>query len=360
MITILWLIIVTTHSQAQTTCPGNLVSNDDFSAGLTNWSQYGTVPTAIVLNASSGCLNNFLALQATNNSNVGVSQNISFIRDTCYQLCYCVEFPGGNFNSKLTIAAIMPGVTVAQLLTGTYTPGQAQVIDVISSSTGIAAYNRCPMTFTATGNFTDLVIVNETIGLYGSDVRIDNICLTTHPCSGGCGNEKANFIYTFGVGNNVVFTDISSSSPGSTISWAWNFGDPPSGANNTSNLQNPAHIFSAPGTYTVCLNFVSITTMGIVCSDNICINVVIPLTTGIKEESEINFFLSPIPAIDYLMISGDFQSGEFELFNTSGKSLFSTSLVSTKVLLPELPNGIYFAAIQTKKGKSIHKILIFR
>lgn len=34
-------------------------------------------------------------------------------------------------------------------------------------------------------------------------------------------------------------------------SFSWNFGDPASGASNTSTLQNPTHTFSAPGTYTV-------------------------------------------------------------------------------------------------------------
>ncbi len=33
--------------------------------------------------------------------------------------------------------------------------------------------------------------------------------------------------------------------------FSWNFGDPGSGASNTSTLQNPTHTFSAPGTYTV-------------------------------------------------------------------------------------------------------------
>ena len=33
--------------------------------------------------------------------------------------------------------------------------------------------------------------------------------------------------------------------------WSWNFGDPASGASNTSTLQNPTHIFSAPGIYTI-------------------------------------------------------------------------------------------------------------
>jgi PKD repeat protein len=33
--------------------------------------------------------------------------------------------------------------------------------------------------------------------------------------------------------------------------FSWNFGDPASGASNTSALQNPTHVFSAPGTYTI-------------------------------------------------------------------------------------------------------------
>ena len=36
-------------------------------------------------------------------------------------------------------------------------------------------------------------------------------------------------------------------------SYAWNFGDPGSGGNNTSAVANPVHVFTAPGTYTVTL-----------------------------------------------------------------------------------------------------------
>jgi len=47
-------------------------------------------------------------------------------------------------------------------------------------------------------------------------------------------------------------------------SWLWDFGDPASGINNTSNLQNPSHSFSAPGTYTVKL----VVNPGHPCSDS--------------------------------------------------------------------------------------------
>ncbi len=42
--------------------------------------------------------------------------------------------------------------------------------------------------------------------------------------------------------------------------WAWNFGDPASGANNTSNIPSPTHVFSAPGTYIVSLTVTNIST----------------------------------------------------------------------------------------------------
>ncbi|HKD17706.1 MAG TPA: PKD domain-containing protein, partial [Thermoanaerobaculia bacterium] len=51
-------------------------------------------------------------------------------------------------------------------------------------------------------------------------------------------------------GQSVQFTDTSNPTP---ASWAWNFGDPSSGANNTSTLQNPTHIFAVAGTYSVTL-----------------------------------------------------------------------------------------------------------
>jgi len=48
--------------------------------------------------------------------------------------------------------------------------------------------------------------------------------------------------------NTVQFTSASSPCPNA---FAWNFGDPTSGANNTSTASNPTHTFSAGGTYTV-------------------------------------------------------------------------------------------------------------
>lgn len=61
------------------------------------------------------------------------------------------------------------------------------------------------------------------------------------------------------------FLDTSKIATGTIIAWAWNFGDPGSGANNTSNLQNPQHSYSAVGNYNVEL----IVTSALGCKDTI-------------------------------------------------------------------------------------------
>ncbi|MDP4281791.1 MAG: PKD domain-containing protein [Bacteroidota bacterium] len=54
----------------------------------------------------------------------------------------------------------------------------------------------------------------------------------------------------------VPFNSSASTTPagtGNIIHWDWNFGDPASGSSDSSNLPNPSHVFSSPGTYTVSL-----------------------------------------------------------------------------------------------------------
>jgi gliding motility-associated-like protein len=59
------------------------------------------------------------------------------------------------------------------------------------------------------------------------------------------------------VGSTTQFTDQSTISGGNIQTWNWNFGDPNSGPNNISTLQNPSHLFSSSGTFTVILTVTS-------------------------------------------------------------------------------------------------------
>ena len=73
--------------------------------------------------------------------------------------------------------------------------------------------------------------------------------------------------------DSTLFTDMSISQSSVITSWLWNFGDPASGAMNSSTLQNTGHVFSALGTYNVQL----ITTDIMGCSDTIVKTLVVDL-----------------------------------------------------------------------------------
>ena len=65
----------------------------------------------------------------------------------------------------------------------------------------------------------------------------------------------ANFIHTPACLPNglVTFTNTTNIANASPLVYAWNFGDPSSGTNNTSILTNPTHYFSTAGPFTVSL-----------------------------------------------------------------------------------------------------------
>lgn len=68
-----------------------------------------------------------------------------------------------------------------------------------------------------------------------------------------------NFNSTTACFNTVTaFTDMSSTSNDSIISWSWNFGEPSSGMSNFSSLQNPVHTFGSAGTFSVTLTVTTI------------------------------------------------------------------------------------------------------
>jgi hypothetical protein len=348
-------------------CPGNVVTtNPAFASGLTGWSQYGNTATATTLTATNGCLNNFLALQATNNSDVGVSQPVIIKQDSCYDLCYCVEFPfvGALFNTKLVIAVTNGSVTSTQLLSGAFTASQAQIIDVINGNNGFTPITQCPPTFTATGNFTTLVIVNQTIGNLGTDVRVDNVCLLTRACPNSCAGSGLvpSFTYTQGPGLQINFNNTSTVNFGYTMSFSWDFGDPGSGPLNTSTLTNPIHLYPAPAIYFVCLYVTVIDPNGVACPpDTFCIDVIVQ-PTGVAEiplESLIK--IMPNPANDLVTINSLTPVTGIQLYNSVGQMVHAEKLQGTTFAIPtHLPVGVYSLVLNTAKGQAYKKLVISR
>ncbi len=72
---------------------------------------------------------------------------------------------------------------------------------------------------------------------------------SSSPISIGSGPITADFTNTTVCLNNA--TAFTGASLGNPNSWLWNFGEPASGANNTSTLQNPTHTYATAGKFAV-------------------------------------------------------------------------------------------------------------
>lgn len=136
-----------------------------------------------------------------------------------------------------------------------YIPGSIQwVFD--DPASGIDNFSNLPNpshTYSQAGFYRVLMLarfpgaVNPADTVLCGDYRVDTVYLAA--------NFSAD---TACAGLPVAFTDLSTFLPFTSISvWEWEFGDPASGAANSSNLPNPSHTFSSPGLYTVTLKITS-------------------------------------------------------------------------------------------------------
>jgi hypothetical protein len=164
----------------------------------------------------------------------------------------------------------------------------------------------------------------------------DTIGFDNHPLAG--------FRYDRLTGLYVDFTSVSWYEP---ETWHWDFGDPASGAGNTSTEMHPDHIYSTSGYYSVCLT---------VCNqyscDTICKWVYISESVDTEEPGfpvslgAVKVF--PNPVGEFGMATWEFPqmvSGRLVLFNSSGSSVVIKELAEVEraeMNVSRLPSGVYF------------------
>jgi len=162
--------------------------------------------------------------------------------------------------------------------------------------------------------------------------------------------------FQFEVSNLIVsFSDLSTNA----TQWQWDFGD-----GTTSSIQNPVHVYTQEGEYTVCL----IASDG--CSyDTLCqtVMVVISGTEDINAE-ELSFNVYPNPLygngiIEFALAHAS--TARFDIYDVQGKNVFTTNdrqfgAGLQQVILPELnvSAGVYFIRMSTDKGIGIKKIVV--
>ncbi len=102
----------------------------------------------------------------------------------------------------------------------------------------------------------------------------------------------------------ITFTDSSYKAGGTALSsWRWNFGDPLSGAADTSSLQNPTHIMSTIDTFNVRL--------------------IVSNIAGCQDTAYKNVVVDSLPAVDFTIQKDSICFGENAHFYGIGKDITS-------------------------------------
>ncbi len=102
--------------------------------------------------------------------------------------------------------------------------------------------------FTTAGPFTVTQTVTNALGCSSTSTQT----ATLNP------SPIVNFGTTIVCLNNPsVFNDLSTLGGGPVTNWAWNFGEPSSGVNNISTIQNPTHTYGTAGPFQVSLISIS-------------------------------------------------------------------------------------------------------
>lgn len=165
----------------------------------------------------------------------------------------------GTYTVKVTDSK---GCTSSNTVTIT---SSGNVTAVAGPNTTICADDTKPIVLTASGGDTYLW---TTTGETTSSISVKPTVTTTYPVivsAGSCFDTaevtvtvnplaQANFDFgTVCFGNPTPFKNLTTISSGTVTGLDWNFGDPNSGANNSSTIPNPVHLFTEAKTYMVTL-----------------------------------------------------------------------------------------------------------
>ncbi len=187
-------------------------------------------------------------------SPTSIDISLRLMRDACSGGAQCdnacIRFNEAAYNVTITgitvqaaISSSVAGFNLCSGTTVTYNSNPQYGVPPYTYSWSPGGYTTSAISVTPLVNTTYTLVISDACGATYQALRFVNIIpastasfTTITPI---CISQSANFTYT---GNGVAAT-----------TYLWNFNDPASGANNTSTLQNPSHIFSSPGFYTISL-----------------------------------------------------------------------------------------------------------
>ena len=158
--------------------------------------------------------------------------------------------PTANFTGTPTSGGAPLGVTFTDTSTGNPTSWSWDFGDPGSGSANTSTLQSPSHSYAADGTYTVTLTATNATG-FSTKTLSDYIKVGTSPVADFTGTPL-----TGGSPLTVIFTDASTGNP---ATWSWDFGDPGSGADNTSSDPSPSHTYGADGSYTVKLTVTNAT-----------------------------------------------------------------------------------------------------
>lgn len=148
------------------------------------------------------------------------------------------------------------------------------------------------------------------------------------------------------VGATVNFQNLSTNA----TTYSWDFGDPTSN-DNTSALENPAHIFATNGVYNVTLSasnpaFTNTSTITVIVGD--ILNVI---NNGAEQ-----FKIAPNPFQDKINVIGIKGTSYFELFDFTGKLIYKGNAIQDQNFSCLL-KGVYLLKVRNEDFTKVLKLM---
>lgn len=205
-----------------------------------NYNKNAVPQTALSLTASAGGTVVITSLTAGTYSNINCTANNCTSANAATQILSDPNPPAapvGNSNTPICSGATL-NLTANPVAGGTFAwAGPNGFASALQNPSIVNATTAASGNYSVTVTVANCVSAATIVPVVVNPLPSGNFSFTTPSCET----------------RTIAFSDLSVANVGTVGSWAWNFGDPGSGANNTSALQNPTHDFATSGSYTVTL-----------------------------------------------------------------------------------------------------------
>ncbi len=257
------LIVTDANGCADTLVKNNYIVISNYVAGFTiaNSQRCASIPTRVTANST----NNPIGWQWTVTPAINIpgattsSTNLTFPTGGSYDICLTTSYAGGCSAQQCTTLVInnapTAGFGTQGLLNTCLLPNPVTFIDSSVGQGLLYAWSFPGGSPSIANTATPPIVTYDSCGSYAVTLTVEN--------SLGCRStiSKPNLIeltcpqtsYTVvpSTGCLPLTASFSGTATGTPVAWLWNFDDLNSGANNTSTLQNPTHIFNTAGCYEV-------------------------------------------------------------------------------------------------------------